>query len=146
MLQWTHNWGAAVDYHEGNLARGMKVPAEFLDRPEMVPDYVFYWNAFHDLGTERQLGMAAGPIPRSAVRAYALEQGIGGDRFDLFWSIIRELDGAQMKLWAPKDKEDVIPLPRAAEDNPADDKRGRIRLPAPEPAPKTRKRPKVIAR
>lgn len=45
--------------------------------------------AFERLGTERSLGFAPGPIPYSAVRTYALEEGLG--RHEL-WAVVEVLD------------------------------------------------------
>ena len=45
------------------VERGREAPDEFYDRPEVEPHLTWLWNAFWELGTERQLGMAVGPIP-----------------------------------------------------------------------------------
>lgn len=57
---------------------------------------MFYWEAFNELSTERQIGMGVGPIPRSAIKAYADEFGIAGDDYDPFHRIIRTMDNAYL--------------------------------------------------
>ncbi len=47
--------------------------------------------------------MGIGPIPGSAIRAFAREHGIAGDWLDSFLGIIRLMDGEYLKLVAPKD-------------------------------------------
>lgn len=42
--------------------------------------------------------MGVGPIPRSAIKAYAEEFEIEGDACDKFFHIIRSLDGEYLKL------------------------------------------------
>lgn len=72
---------------------GRPVPEGFADRPELTPHESFLWTAFHDLGTERQLGMGVGPIPWSVARQYAAAQGIDDeDGFSDFWAVIRLVD------------------------------------------------------
>lgn len=78
---------------------GRKVPEPFLDKPEILPVSQFYWTAFCDLVTERQIGMGVGPIPRSKAREYAFQQGVvDEDGFDRFWAIIHEVDTESISL------------------------------------------------
>lgn len=77
-------------------------PAQFYEQPDINPQWSFYWQAFHDLSSERQIGMAIGPIPRSAIKNYADEFSIVGDRFDSFERIIRSVDAEYLKLAQPK--------------------------------------------
>lgn len=54
------------------------------------------------LTTERPVGMAAGHIPVSKIRAYAREQlGFEGDLEERFVSIVRRLDDECLRLAAP---------------------------------------------
>jgi hypothetical protein len=74
------------------LEQGHDPPEVFFTQP-LVPEYHrFYWEAFSDLSTERQIGMALGPIPRSAITAYAAENELYGDAADQFVMIIRAVD------------------------------------------------------
>jgi hypothetical protein len=45
------------------------------------------------LSSERQIGMGVGPIPRSAIMAYAAEFDIVGDDRDVFYRMLRTMDG-----------------------------------------------------
>lgn len=74
------------------------MPDGFANRPELTPLEVFYWTAFRDLGTERQIGMGLGPIPWSSARAYAdLNSICDPDDFDNFWTIIGTVDAEYLK-------------------------------------------------
>lgn len=59
---------------------------------------MFYWVAFNDLSSERQIGMGLGPIPRSAIMAYAAESGLYGDAAEHFAIIIRMVDVEYMRI------------------------------------------------
>jgi hypothetical protein len=75
--------------------RGRKVPVEFYDRPEIEPHLAWLWNAFWELGTERQLGMAVGPIPVSKIKEYLRdEMELTGAEYDRARAIIRKVDDA----------------------------------------------------
>lgn len=75
------------------VAEGREPPAQYFKQPEIPEHLQFYWFAFFELGTERQIGMGLGPIPRSAIRDYANEWGIHSvDEFDRFSGIIGALD------------------------------------------------------
>lgn len=71
-----------------------------------MPDITLYeasfYRAFWELGTERQIGMATGPIPRSAIRDYALEEGMGETDAMIFMRVIRAMDNAYMTALAAK--------------------------------------------
>ena len=53
-----------------------------------------YWNAFWELGTDRQVGMEKGPIPWSSIERFIAKHP--GCDFGVFSSIIREMDGAYL--------------------------------------------------
>lgn len=53
----------------------------------------FYWTAFNDLSTDRQIGMGVGPIPYSAIRSYATDYNIRSrDEFDYFLRLMMAMD------------------------------------------------------
>jgi len=93
---------------------GKEAPPQFYDQPEIMPGSQFYWDAFGDLGSDRQFGMGIGPIPYSAIRRYADSWDIvSRDEFAFFYGIIRSLDAEYMKLAnAPKDKNkaEMVPI------------------------------------
>lgn len=57
----------------------------------------FYWWAFSELATERQIGMAVGAIPSSAIRAFCDKHRITGYERNVFHHCMRELDIVQRK-------------------------------------------------
>ena len=75
--------------------RGRNAPDAFYDRPEIEPHLIWLWNAFWELGTERQLGMSIGPIPGSKIREYLRdEMELTGTEYDRARAIIRKADDA----------------------------------------------------
>lgn len=55
-------------------------------------DYPLHWEAFNDLGTERNNGMGIGPIPFSKIKEYAADLGLTEREKEAFVWIIRKLD------------------------------------------------------
>jgi hypothetical protein len=104
VLQWQQDWGTKVEYWEAKIASGQPAPEPFYERPEIEQGSEYLWRAFFDLGTERQIGMGLGPIPRSSAKGYAAELGISGDRFDRFWSILSAVDSEYLRLVNAVDK------------------------------------------
>lgn len=80
---------------------GKAVPAAFLDRPEIEAEHLLFWDAFWEIGTDRQLGSSIGPLPYSSLRRYAADHGIAGDLLDLFRGVLRMVDGHFIKLNSP---------------------------------------------
>lgn len=61
-------------------------------RVDVFPHLSFEWEAFQALATDRQIGMALGPVPWSSIDRYANRYGIAGDAFDRFCDLIRAMD------------------------------------------------------
>lgn len=62
----------------------------------------FVWSAWWELHTDRPIGMAVGPIPFTAIDAYAGRYGIGAlDAFEAFAGLIRAMDAVYLD-WAAK--------------------------------------------
>ena len=75
--------------------RGRNAPDGFYDRPEVEPHLTWLWDAFWELGTERQLGMTVGPIPGSKIREYLRDElELHGTEYDRARTIIRRADDA----------------------------------------------------
>ncbi|MGQ4273393.1 phage tail assembly chaperone [Terrihabitans sp. B22-R8] len=91
-LRWELAWGEHVAFLEELAAEG-PTPQALREQPEL-PEHLFsLWDAFHELSTDRQIGMAgAGPIMFSSIDRYACRFGIEGDDFDLLASAIRAMD------------------------------------------------------
>lgn len=56
--------------------------------------------AWHELGTERQLGFAVGPIPVSKVWAWCDRHGLDGEAEDVLVHVIRTLDNERARAAA----------------------------------------------
>jgi len=81
------------------IERGREAPPEFYDCPEVEPHLVWLWDAFWELGTERQLGMTIGPIPGSKIRDYLHgELDLHGADYDRAKAIIRKADTAYVGM------------------------------------------------
>jgi hypothetical protein len=63
-----------------------------------------YLDAFSELTTERQTGFVTGPIPRSAIVAYAKEYDFSEEEKEDLLYIIRYADRAHLKSLAAKDE------------------------------------------
>lgn len=74
-----------------------------------------FWNAFHDLGSERQNGMSLGSIPWSKAIAYAEYHEMDAE---FFWLIIRQVDGEYLRMLAPKDPDDIKLIDKADMSDP----------------------------
>lgn len=64
----------------------------------------WFWNAFQELGCDRNNGMGIGPIPFISMRAYADEYDLKGRRRDAFFTIIRTVDYRYLIIQADKQK------------------------------------------
>lgn len=60
--------------------------------------------AFHDLESERVVGMEIGPIPRSAILNYARELNMNDEGFEDLYHHVRALDIFFLKWRAKKNK------------------------------------------
>ena len=60
--------------------------------------------------------MGPGPIPRSAIKAYAEECNIFGDWFEVFHRIIRAMDSEYLTLNSPTNKDAQLANSVAADD------------------------------
>lgn len=72
--------------------RGLELP-DGLKRPALMPGLDFYLSAFNELSTCRPIGMAAGPIPWTAIVAYAQSYGMDEEAEDYLRQMVRALDG-----------------------------------------------------
>jgi hypothetical protein len=68
------------------------VARERLSEPEYDPTVHLYVQAWHDLGSCRQIGMAAGPIPFTAVLDWTSFRGWDQEATQLLWRVVRHLD------------------------------------------------------
>lgn len=77
-----------VDARHGNEAAQRAIAKA----PKMEPRWRYYWTAFQELGTERQQGMSAGPIPNSAIKAWCDSEELDPLEAEAFHYVIRTVD------------------------------------------------------
>lgn len=87
-------------------ARAAIMAANPAARP--VPDLYPQWAAigmvaFYDLDTCRSVGFDVGPIPWTAINAWAAEHGLAGELRRVFVTVIRRMDAA----WLQAERERV---------------------------------------
>ena len=84
------------------MAADGAMPAALVERPALKRHLRLVWDAFHALGGDRQMGMAVGPIPFSAVDRYATRFRIAGAEFERFHALIMAMDAVFLKHCAEK--------------------------------------------
>lgn len=86
----------------------MPIPDKIANAPDLGWGLDFYYTAFMELSTCRDLGMAEGAIPWTAVREFAEADGLlsDPDEFERFVTIIRGLDIAYLEHQKSKQKKD----------------------------------------
>lgn len=78
------------------------IPDFILNKPELILGLDLYYVAFNELGTERQLGMAAGPIPFTSILKYAEHFEFDEEQTEQLLYFIRKLDAWYLKKVAIK--------------------------------------------
>lgn len=73
------------------------LPADLQNPPQLGAGLGLYNFAWQDLTSERQIGMAVGPIPWSKIRKWAKDNGIVGSDYRRFNWVIRQLDDAYIR-------------------------------------------------
>lgn len=68
------------------------------EAPVINPYSLFFWRAYHELETERAVGMDTGPIPFGSIIRYATEFNLVGDEREALLRIIRALDNRWLNL------------------------------------------------
>ena len=76
---------------------GMPLPEKIENKPVISAGLDFIWRAFWELSTDRDFGMAEGPIPWTAMNDYAHRYDIWGDEFDRFVLLIKALDSVYIE-------------------------------------------------
>ena len=83
------------------LRENRELPEKIANAPVLFFGSDLWLEAFYDLSSERQVGMALGPIPWSSVHLYGQVYGIAGEQLeDLHWYITR-LDVEYIKYCTP---------------------------------------------
>ncbi|WP_185982979.1 phage tail assembly chaperone [Aureimonas mangrovi] len=88
------------------LAEEGDEPQALLDRPSVEPHLLPFWEAFHELSTDRPIGMAgAGPIPFTSIDRYASRFGFDdANEFDRLLRMIRAMDQEYLSNKRPSDQ------------------------------------------
>lgn len=63
-------------------------------KTELFEHLRFEWSAFWSLHSDRQIGMALGPISWASIDRFALRYGLVQDDFDRFCRVIQAMDEA----------------------------------------------------
>jgi len=70
------------------IHQGMPLPARIENAPQPAECCILFWAAFHELTSTRSIGFSIGPIPWTAVKAWADEHElVGSVREDLFFYV-----------------------------------------------------------
>lgn len=76
---------------------GDELPDQIKNAPILEDWMLFYFDAFHELGTDRQFGFQAGPIPMSSLFLYVDRYDFSEDDAEDFFFIIRQMDNHFLK-------------------------------------------------
>ena len=79
-------------------------PKWLMDAPVLRPGLELYYYAFWELDTCRSIGMSLGPIPWTAVQAYAKANGYDEDTTDRLLILVRYMDHEYLEYYAKKNK------------------------------------------
>lgn len=85
-------------------ARGIMAREKLAMRPDLTAYEMIFYGAFNDISTERQSGMAMGPIPSSAIAAYTNRHDLTRLQGDQLYLIVRAMDAAFTAAVAKKQK------------------------------------------
>lgn len=76
------------------MALAVGAPTDELEPPELSASLLLIYQAFWELSTDRQIGMAPGPIPAASIERHTA--GWPDDDAESFRFIIREMDRAYL--------------------------------------------------
>lgn len=77
------------------MEAGDEIPADVIP-PPLPPEAAFAYQAFNEIASDRQIGMMLGPIPFTAIEAYARRYRLRDlDEFDRFRGLIRTIEREQ---------------------------------------------------
>lgn len=75
-----------------------------IDEPEIDEQIAMCVRAFHDAGTCRQFGFAMGPIPMTAILAWADLHGLDRETTILVWDVVHYADGERAERQAARER------------------------------------------
>jgi len=89
------------------MAREGQVLKALAEKPRLLPHLIETWRAFFTLSSTRMIGFGTlGPIPWTAVDAYANRYGIKGEAFERFHRFITAMDGIYLEIMGKKKASD----------------------------------------
>lgn len=89
------------------------------EAPALCPGLEWYLVAFFDLTSTRAIGFGGlGPIPWTAISAYATRHGVGQDQFEFLVHHVRKMDEAYLKWVKENHKDDKPGRPVREDDDP----------------------------
>jgi len=99
MMYDKEGWAAEV-----LIDRGQRPPSWYYEEPDVPPGFDFMMSEFSDLSTERQIGLAIGPIPVSKIRERQRELDLDAWAGTVFKTVITAMD-AEFRAWVSREKE-----------------------------------------
>ncbi len=85
------------------------IPDKIANKPILAKGLYFYFNAFHELSTDRPVGYTMGQIPYSSILSYCKYYTFDYEETSDFLYLIRKIDSAYIEY---KDKKNESLKPR----------------------------------
>jgi len=83
---------------ESCIKRRQPLPEAIASAPTIFKGLEPYYVAFWELSTDRGQGMGVGPIPWSAINAYAIREELVGEGYEDLLDYVRALDRTFLKF------------------------------------------------
>ena len=84
--------------------QNMPVPDKIKNAPELNIGLMFYWKAYQDLTSDRDVGMGVGPIPWLSMDSWGARNRVRGDDFERLVAILKDMDATFMEHNSRKNK------------------------------------------
>ena len=82
----------------------MPLPERIRNKPTLRIGLEFYWKAYRDLTSDRDIGMGVGPIPWQAMNNWGIRNHVYGDDFERLVITLQGLDKVFMDRQGKKNK------------------------------------------
>lgn len=76
---------------------GQPLPEKIKNKPELRTGLEIYWRAFWECSTDRDIGMAEGPIPWTAINAWGMRYGFKGECFERLVLLLKAMDSVYIE-------------------------------------------------
>lgn len=86
------------------IANRQPLPEAIANAPTLYLGLDFYFRAFLDLNTCRDMGMGRGPLPWTALVQYAGEMGLTGEDKEDFLYLLQKVDNDYLEWARDQDK------------------------------------------